>query len=161
MRKFIQNRSVPDLQHKYSWYETLSNDICTAQFTVYARVPEPGWIFIARYIFSVRTSYPLNIRINIFSNLTQYYIRVFDNDTSEEMKCIINNVAVNKYSPNNGGYTVVAYGWATDQLYMNSKIIFACPQDDIENLLSFSTKASRKDTISHCYIPNTMNLLFR
>ncbi|XP_076648738.1 androglobin [Halictus rubicundus] len=73
------------------------------------------WTPIARLLVNARTAETVFANIDLFVNLPRYCVRVFNNDTKQEMLRVVNNVVPTRYEHVKLGYTVFAYGWNGDQ----------------------------------------------
>ncbi|XP_033334682.2 androglobin [Megalopta genalis] len=77
---------------------------------------KPGqWTPIVRLLVNARVQETVFASVDLFVNLPRYCVRVFNNDTKQEMLRVVNNVVPSRYEHTNLGYTVLAYGWADDQ----------------------------------------------
>ncbi|XP_076291105.1 androglobin isoform X1 [Lasioglossum baleicum] len=74
------------------------------------------WTPIARLLINTRATEIVFANIDLFVNLPRYCVRVFNNDTKQEMLRVVNNVVPTRYEHAKLGYTVFAYGWNGDQL---------------------------------------------
>ncbi|CAL7940379.1 unnamed protein product [Xylocopa violacea] len=73
------------------------------------------WLPIVRLVVNPRVTETVLAAIDLFVSLTRCSVRVFENDTGQEMLRVVNNVIPTRYSYSKLGYTIFCYAWSEDQ----------------------------------------------
>ncbi|XP_076223011.1 androglobin [Nomia melanderi] len=130
-------------------------------------VVKPGqWVPIARFLVNTKTMETAFANIDLFINLPRYCVRVFNNETKQEMLRVVNNVVPTRYEHTKSGYTVFAYGWSDDQLikevtwtmFMITKKgqpVFYSMDETISQSTTLATPFLVTEELSNAYIPNS------
>lgn len=82
LRKVLKR---PEFQEYYSWVKDLNNVVNIQSFRGMTVIPSSNWIPICRYVFYCQQPYPVTVKICLFGEVKKYVLRVFDNDTGQEM----------------------------------------------------------------------------
>lgn len=100
----------------YNFGNDLINVVSNQEFYgVLTNVQSNQWVVIARLSVNTAESETTPCAINAFTGLQNYNVRVFNNDTQQEVFHVANNVAVAHYKYTPSGYTILAYGWSEEQ----------------------------------------------
>lgn len=129
------------------------------------------WIPIVRIKFNTKKSEIVFGAIDLFTDLSNYTVRVFDNDTLSEMPFLVNNVSPNFYQHRENGYTIFAYGSNDDQRHKEIK--WSLHLATIKGEPKFYPMTSETETfpskiaplfvreVSDVYTPNVQNSIFK
>ncbi|KAL1505284.1 hypothetical protein ABEB36_004881 [Hypothenemus hampei] len=164
-RFFERDEIIEKVAHKFEIFNDIKSVLNLTIFTGTHVVQENNaWVPICRYEFFVKSANPLKIKINLFCNLKHYYVRVFDNESQQEVGRIVNDVIVEKYASNTTGYTILAYGWSAKHIQkVNWKLILA-NQKTSKNYLTVLPNVNGLPsvmTLKGHYIPNHSNVICR
>ncbi|CAK9814641.1 ADGB [Anthophora plagiata] len=167
LRNLIKSHDkLYDLYHCSKDFEyTLQIQELTGTLT---NVKPNEWLPITRFMVSPRVTETVLADIDLFVNFPRYCVRVFNNQTGEEMLRIANNVVPTHYPYMKLGYTIFCYGWSEDQQFnelpwsltiitMKGQPVFHF----LENETLLPTIAAPPDLLiqelSNNYIPNACN----
>nr|XP_050857419.1 androglobin-like isoform X1 [Vespula vulgaris] len=128
------------------------------------------WIPITRLIVNAQENETIFGTIQLFTNLTSYNLRLYNNETGREMWRVINNVAPSNYRHTTVGYTLFAYGYDNNQrsedtewiLYfitMKGQPMFYQLADKEPISLNTKIPVLIIEETSNIYIPNSTNLI--
>lgn len=81
-----------------------------------ANVKPNQWLPIARLVVNARATEIVNAGIDLFVDLPKHSLRVFNNESGQEMLRVVNNVVPTRYQHVDVGYTVFGYGRSEDQV---------------------------------------------
>lgn len=159
LRKLIFSETMATICQYYGIYHDMQSQIELKKFTGLTNAEAGDWVAITKHVFYCKSSHPVPVKIILFSNLTKYVVRVFNNDTNQEMRRFTNNVLVEDYKSNKNGYTVVSYGWAEETKSVPWKLCFITPQWGTKHVISVNESFVMQQIITDYYIPNPMNLI--
>ncbi|KAK4881109.1 hypothetical protein RN001_004428 [Aquatica leii] len=155
------NPTMIDISQEYALTKDLKSTIHLKHFVGSVPVCANDWIPINRYIFHCNSVEPTTIKIYLFSNLTKYMVRVFNNDTKKEIIRFTNNVIVNDYESNTNGYTVFCYGWSDFQGECRWKLNFVTVKTKSVITITVPDVRIVNNVIKQIYRPNVYNYICR
>ena len=128
------------------------------------------WLPVVRLTMNPPFSQTVLASIDLFINLPKYSVRVFKNETGQEVLRLVNNVVPTRYEHEKLGYTLFCYGWSEDQtlkeLPWSLNIITTKGQPvfhflmDEESFLTINVPpALAMEELSNSYIPNAGNYI--
>ncbi|XP_076670806.1 androglobin [Andrena cerasifolii] len=82
-----------------------------------ANVKPNQWLPIARLVVNARATEIVNAGIDLFVDLPKHSLRVFNNESGQEVLRVVNNVVPTRYQHADVGYTAFGYGWSEDQVF--------------------------------------------
>ncbi|CAG9769843.1 unnamed protein product [Ceutorhynchus assimilis] len=162
-RKIFDRSELISFRNKFDIFQDTKSVLDLQIFNGVLVTHELTWISICRYDFSINFDEPILLKITLFSNLKTQFVRVFNNDNKNEVNQLFDNVLVEKYSPNNNGYTVVAYGFPPDGMNVdkiNWQLVFATKKIYREDVLITNTTLTTL-SLRDQYIPNFNNIICR
>lgn len=101
----------------YPWCDDLGSVINNQIINGSVTISNEGyqWVPIGRFAFFIDSPFEESVKIVLFTNIEQFVVRVFNNDTLEEVFRGVNCACVAGYTCNAKGYTLLGYGWSTEQ----------------------------------------------
>lgn len=164
LRSLISNKNLENIAKYFTFYNDLDSVIDLQYFFGEAlEFKSNVWIPLVKKVFYCNTDNPIWIRPVLYTTLSEYMLRTFNNDTGEEIDRLVNNTMVAQYVSNAWGYTILVYGWASDvnvkpsqwKLYlMVEKILAVSPVSVISSI-------NTNGYLHGNYIPNLDKLIFR
>lgn len=132
------------------------------EFTGYIEVDPKTWFPICRYIFYILSSSVMNVRIYLATDNPSFKVRVFNNDTLEEMYRFSNKTDYGEYASNILGYTVFCYGWNDEAIpkTVRWKLCFITPKETHGAALYVPAADTTTDIFYENYRPNVDNRIF-
>lgn len=156
---YLLDSNVTKYKHTYKIYKDLQHVVDRKQFKGNISTAPNSWVPITAHIFYINSPHPLTLRIELFTDLKKYLVRVFDNDNKYEIKKHTNNVCVSLYDVNESGYTVLCYGWTENAKIVSWKICFITLRERSQSSIIVSENSINKQVLIDNYIPNPFNLL--
>lgn len=142
-----------------SLYKELWKVVDIKSYKGQATTTEDQWIFITRQKFINKSPDPLIMRAALFANLPEYVLRIFDNDTLQEVRRHSNTTETYFYPPNEKGFTVLCYGWGRE---INVKVNWKLYLIFLRNVTNSFTASDEKldtKTLNYIYTPNVYNTI--
>ncbi|CAH1993565.1 unnamed protein product [Acanthoscelides obtectus] len=158
-RSVLYSEPMEKVHRKYSFYEDLWNVVTLHWFPDIFRPAEKEWSLICRQTFFIRNR-SLDVRINLFVDIDKYTARIINNDDPKDSKFYSNRIAVNCYTHNINGYTLLCYGWSTVPKVANYKLCFMVRKEPSDNIY-FDTIPNQIYVLKANYIPNAYDCIFR
>lgn len=111
LRNLVNNEKLSDIAKYFPYYKDLNSVISLTKVTGEIKHADAySWVPIVRQIFHVQSTDDILIRVYLLCDLKDYMLRIFNNDTADEMERNINEALVCKYRKNVKGYTILGYG---------------------------------------------------
>ncbi|KAK2580944.1 hypothetical protein KPH14_006010 [Odynerus spinipes] len=137
---------------------------------ILSNIKAEQWIPVTRLIINAPENETIFGAIQLFTNLPSYHLRVFDNETGQEMLRLVNNVAPSNYPHTKLGYTLFSYGWSDSQrprdtdwvlhfLIMKGKPMFYQLGDGEPISVNTRIPLLMIEESSNTYIPNPLNII--
>ncbi|XP_050293996.1 androglobin-like [Anthonomus grandis grandis] len=161
MRRFFERAEIRPIKHLFEIYNDIDTVLDLHIFNAYTGTNEQSWVPLCRYEFNVWSEEPIPIKVDLFSNLKNYTVRVFNNDTLEELKRSMNNMLVHKYSKNQNGYTVLCYGWSDYITRITYKLIIAHKKSSFGEIVQIPNTLLITQSLKDHYMPNYKNIICR
>lgn len=128
------------------------------------------WLPIIRFVVNPQPSETVFASIDLFVNLPKYSVRMFKNETGEEIQRVVNNVVPTRYQHTKLGYTIFCYGWSEDQtlkelpwslniITMKGRPVFYFLIDEVSFLTINMPPILAIEELSNSYIPNSRNYI--
>lgn len=159
IRALLAHPDLDQIAEKYAARRDLENVLILKELSQKAKINEGEWTPICRQQFSVNSDDAIVIKIDLFGDLDEYVVRVIDNDTNDEIKRYTNNVTVNKYKPNERGYTVLCYAWSSITKISYCQLSFAAKKEIQQDKLLAPKISINFNSIYGIYIPNINNTI--
>ncbi|CAH0553586.1 unnamed protein product [Brassicogethes aeneus] len=150
-----------DIAIKYDFYNDLLSVINIQDFKGSIILQENSWAVVCRYIFFINNPDPIIVKIKFYFQIGKYMIRVFNNDTKEEVGRFNCNVSVNSYESNVNGYTILCYGYAKDANKYFWRLMLATCKTQKENDIIVTSGDIHTTRIVDNYIPNYNDRILR
>lgn len=133
-------------------------------------VEQNQWLPIVRLVVNPQMTETVLASIDLFINLPRYSVRVFNNETRQEILRVVNNVVPTSYAQTESGYTIFCYGWSEDRTFrelpylLNIVSIKGRPTFHfLKDETSYPTIAMPPvlmiEELSNNYIPNSENFI--
>ncbi|XP_045476316.1 androglobin-like isoform X2 [Harmonia axyridis] len=119
IRNFFKNSKISDLLCFYEISRDFKWDLMVQTYTGSSELTR-DYVILCRYILRCHTDVVLSIEL--FSSLTNYALRIIDNDTGVEIYRFSNRVFPGIYKPNTYGYTIIGFAWYKDVMLINWKL---------------------------------------
>ncbi|KAK9306199.1 hypothetical protein QLX08_003085 [Tetragonisca angustula] len=126
------------------------------------------WLPVVRLAVNPSFSETVLASIDLFVNLPKYSVRVFKNETGQEVLRSVNNVVPTRYEHAKLGYTLFCYGWSEDQtlkelpwslniITVKGQPVFHFLMDEATFLTINVPPVLAIKELSNSYIPNAGN----
>lgn len=161
IRRYVYTAKMEKLREFFPYFKDIGNVIKKDKISgVIPKLAQNSWVALSRFNISVENV--RLVRFYIRSGLPEYVLRVFENDMDEELERYTNVALVSEYSPNDSGYTVVAYGWSRNETLKSCSWEINVIREDVRDLEDISIKnpGIEVTTIRGEYVPNLSNKLF-
>ncbi|KAF5284683.1 hypothetical protein FQR65_LT13459 [Abscondita terminalis] len=160
VRNFLLNN--PNMKNVSVVYPILKDLLSTIHFKYFVgviQILKNNWVPINRYVFWCISPNPITIKICLFCNLSNFIVRVFNNDTREEIDRSTNNVIVTKYEQNVNGYTLFCYGWPDFDGDCNWKLYMATVRTNCVSVIKVPEVGIVYNVMKETYRPNISNTI--
>ncbi|CAD1472175.1 unnamed protein product, partial [Heterotrigona itama] len=128
------------------------------------------WLPVVRLTVNPPCSETVLANIDLFVNLPKYSVRVFKNETGEEVLRLVNNVVPTRYEHEKFGYTLFCYGWSEDQtlkelpwslniITTKGQPVFHFLMDEVSYLTINVPPVLVTEELSNSYVPNAGNYI--
>ncbi|KAF2894590.1 hypothetical protein ILUMI_11583, partial [Ignelater luminosus] len=162
IRNFIlSNPDMDEFKIYYSIFDDLNSTIFLQHVTGTTLASPLSWTLITRQIFYCNSPNPVLVKICLFCGLPTYMVRVFNNDTNQEIKRFTNNAIIYPYKNNAFGYTVLCYGWSISEGDYPWKLDFITLKQKISSLIIIPEITMTEHVLKQNYKPNNNNLICR
>ncbi|KAK1117459.1 hypothetical protein K0M31_016663 [Melipona bicolor] len=126
------------------------------------------WLPVVRLTVNPTFSETVLASIDLFVDLPKYSVRVFKNETGQEVLRLVNNVVPTRYERAKLGYTLFCYGWSEDQtpkelpwslniITVKGQSVFHFLMDEASFLTINVPPVLAIEELSNSYIPNAGN----
>ncbi|GLV41185.1 hypothetical protein CBL_04709 [Carabus blaptoides fortunei] len=121
LRNLVNNEKLTDIAHYFPYHKELNSVIWLTKFTGEIKHADAfSWVPIVRQLFHFQSNDDILIRVYLLCDrMTDYMLRIFNNDTGEEMERNENEALVCRYRKNEKGYTILGYGQVQDEPVTN------------------------------------------
>lgn len=161
LRRIFERDDIKPLLPKIDLHKDIHSVLYNHVFSGVYTGPFPPWLPIFRYDFFVNSTTPVKAKIKAFSTLKQITVRVFNNDSLNEVKSILGSPIVNNYVKNEKGYTILCYGWTDDALKVSWKLIVSIKATSKNDLITVPVPAVTTLSLKDYYIPNFNHIICR
>ncbi|XP_044756995.1 uncharacterized protein LOC123315390 [Coccinella septempunctata] len=119
IRNFFKNEKLSDFLVLYDISRDFKWDLTIQTFNGSSELIR-DYVILNRYLLKCHTEVVLSI--HLFCNLSNFALRIIDNDTGCEIYRFTNHVFPGIYKPNTFGYTVIGFAWHHDVKLINWKL---------------------------------------
>lgn len=159
-RRFLFSEEMNDIFKKYEIYEDMQSVVTIIDFKGHQLIKENGWAIVCRQVFYINCPVAVPIKIQFYIKNCSYMVRVFDNDTFNELSAATCNVLPATYDVNRSGYTVVCYGYSKTEFNYPWRLMLVTLKTQYENKILIQPRPLQIQKIIENYIPSNSHTLF-
>lgn len=105
------NNDMKSIAPHFTIFQEASTIINSTKFYGTILIPAKTWALLCRYTFYINSVSSLTVKVHLFSNISHYTIKIFNNTTGKELNKTKNCEYIGTFENNIDGYTAVCYGW--------------------------------------------------
>lgn len=162
VRGMLFNEDIKDLVENFTFFKDLKSVIDLKLFSGDANEMKQIRCtpFLKRCFYFYDDE--VYMRPYIFSTIPTYIVRVFDNDTGDEIDRYTNNTLVHKYVKNKKGYTIFAYGLSNQGIHVKThswKLLIVSEKILVASSIEIDQQSNSMLQLDGIYLPNLENVI--
>ncbi|XP_022919315.2 androglobin-like [Onthophagus taurus] len=119
-----------------------------------------SWTFFTRQKFNVTSEQPIRIRYSFSCQSKSSILKVYNNDTFEEIPKSVDMPLITYYKKNENGYTLLSYGLCDEPVKLSWKISLMCLKRSTQTVV-LNEDVPTLITLCQIYRPNVKNIILR
>ena len=154
LRNVLLNYSDKINPEMYIFYEDILSVLSIKIFNGMIRGQCNSWMMISRHVLHLIGNDSLIIKISLFTKLDYHVVRVFNNDTEEEIISFTNEICTHLYDKNSKGYTIVCYTWTNLKTVPCPWSLYFVTLKRGDSSVSIMEELLHEKIMVGCYVPN-------